>query len=379
MENGEIYLDNNASSRALPEVVKKTAEVLKLAGNPSSPHSCGKNIRNIIEDARARFAAFVGAEPQYIIFTGSGTEANNMALIARTKNPARKKTIIVTTPVEHSSVNKMCSRLAIDGAEIVRARVDGGGLVDMRELEKLIKDGADMVSVQLVNNETGVIQDIENVSALCRENGVLLHTDAAQAPGKMAVDVSTLGVDFATFTGHKFNAPQGCGAIFAGNMLVLNQMLFGGSQEGGFRPGTENAAGIAGMGSAAEARSRSLAADTKRLAEMRDFFENEILSAIPGAMVNGNTERRVCNTSNIMFGGVDGAKLTAVLDSMGVKCSQSSACTTSDPSPSYVLKEMGLSQEQAHSSVRFSFGVDNSMTETEHAAKIVIEARRKCA
>ncbi|WP_462136966.1 cysteine desulfurase family protein [Candidatus Mycalebacterium sp.] len=379
MENGDIYLDNNASSPALPEVVEKMVEVLKLAGNPSSPHSCGKNIRKTIEDARGSFAAFVGAKTESVVFTSSGTEANNMALTVRKENPAHEKTRIVTTPVEHSSVKKMCANLEIGGAEIALARVDGGGLVDMRELEKLIENGADLVSVQWVNNETGVIQDIEKISALCGENGVLLHTDAAQAPGKMAVDVSALGVDFATFTGHKFNAPPGCGAVFAKDMLTLNQMLFGGFQEGGFRPGTENIAGIAGMGAAAEIRRRSLAADTKRLAEMRDFFENEILSAIPDTAVNGDTERRVCNTSNIMFGGVDGANLTAVLNSKGVKCSQSSACTTSDPSPSYVLTEMGISPEQAHSSIRFSFGVGNSMAETRRAVEIVIEACGKCA
>ncbi|QMU55719.1 MAG: aminotransferase class V-fold PLP-dependent enzyme [Candidatus Mycalebacterium zealandia] len=379
MENGYIYLDNNASSRALPEVVEKTVEVLKLAGNPSSPHSCGRNIRKTIEDARRSFAAFVGAETESVVFTSSGTEANNMALIARAKKPAGGKTRIVTTPVEHSSVKKMCASLEIGGAEIARTRVDSGGLVDIRELEKLIKDGAEMVSVQWVNNETGVIQDIESISALCEENGVLFHTDAAQAAGKMAVDVSALGVDFATFTGHKFNAPLGCGAIFAKDMLKLNQMLFGGFQESGFRPGTENMAGIAGIGAAAEIRSRSLAADIKRLAEMRDFFENEILSAIADTTVNGDTERRVCNTSNIMFGGVDGAQLTAVLDSTGVKCSQSSACTTSDPSPSYVLTEMGFSQERANSSIRFSFGVDNSMDETRRAVEIVIQACGKCA
>ncbi len=378
MKNGEIYLDNNASSRPLPEVLKRVAEVLEFAGNASSPHSFGKKIRDIIEDSRNKFAAFVGADPEGTVFTSSGTEANNMAL-ACAVNSGRKKTRIVTTSVEHSSVKKMCSHLEIKGAEIARVGVYADGLADMEELEKQISTGADIVSVQWVNNETGVIQDIERVAEMCRKNGALLHTDAAQAPGKIPVDINALGADFATFTGHKFNALQGCGAIFAKDKLALNQLLFGGFQEGGFRPGTENVAGIAGIGKAAETRSRNLEQTAVRLAEMRDFFEEEILRAVPQTSVNGNTGKRAPNTTNIMFGGKNGAEMTAVLDSLGLKCSQSSACTSFETAPSYVLTAMGLSDAAANSSIRFSFGTDNSMEETQEAVKTVIKAHGKCS
>ncbi len=379
MKKGEIYLDNNASSRVLPEVLEKTFEVLKLGGNPSSPHSCGKTIRDIVENSRNRLAFFVGADPDEIVFTSSGTEANNMALRSLHPKAGRRKMKIVTTSVEHSSVKKTCSSLKLDGAEIICVSVDGDGIADMGAMEKHIEDGADLVSFQWVNNETGVIQDIETVVELCRQNGVTVHTDAAQAPGKLPVDLGALGVDLATLTGHKFNALQGCGAIFVKDKMILNQMLFGGFQEGGFRPGTENIAGIKSMGEAAGIRGRDIAGAAKHLAEMRDFFEGEIIGSTPGSRINGSPEKRAPNTANIMFRGIDGAKMTAVLDSLGVKCSQSSACTTSDPSPSYVLTEMGLSEQEAGSSIRFSFGVDNTIEEARKAANIVKEAHRKCA
>ncbi len=379
MEKKEIYLDNNASSRVLPEVLKKVVEISELGGNPSSLHSFGGKIRDIVEDARNNFATFVGSDPGGVVFTSSGTEANNMALIVSGKNAQRGKNTIVTTPVEHSSVKKMCARLELDGAEIRRVRVDGDGFTDIGELEKEVRAGADIVSVQWVNNETGVIQDMESIARLCAENGVLFHTDAAQAPGKIPVDINALGADFATFTGHKFNALQGCGAICAKDKLVLNQLMFGGLQEGGFRPGTQNIAGITSMGAAAATRGRDIDRAARRLAEMRDFFEEAILSALPRTSVNGSRKRRVPNTVNMMFGGKNGAEMTAVLDSLGLKCSQSSACTSLDPAPSYVLKSMGLSDEEANSSVRFSFGVDNSMEEARRAVEIVIEAHGKCS
>lgn len=377
MKSGEIYLDNNASSRPLPEVIKRVAEVLELAGNASSPHSFGRNIRNIVEDSRSKLAAFVGAMPGEIVFTSSGTEANNMVLASAVKSGG-KKARIVTTSVEHSSVKKMCSHLEINGTEIARVGVDGGGFIDMGDLEKQISTGADLVSVQWVNNETGVIQNMKRVADICRKNGTLLHTDAAQAPGKIPVDIKALGVDFATFTGHKFNALQGCGAVFAKDKLALNQLLFGGFQEGGFRPGTENIAGIAGMGGAAEARSRNLEKTAGHLTEMRNFFEDEILRTVPQTSVNGNREKRAPNTTNIMFRGKDGAKMTAVLDCLGLKCSQSSACTSLETAPSYVLTSMGLSDREANSSIRFSFGTDNSMQEARKAVEIVVRAHRKC-
>lgn len=376
MKSGEIYLDNNASSRVLPGVAEKVAEVLALTGNASSPHSCGREIRREVEEARKLFAAFIGADAEEIVFTSSGTEANNMALVSAVAGVKKPK--VVTTVVEHSSVKKMCSRLEIDGAEVARVGVGGGGIVDMEEMEKQIASGAAIVSVQWVNNETGVIQDVETIAAMCREKGVAFHTDAAQAPGKMPVDSRALGADFATFTGHKFNALAGCGAVFVKDRLMLGQMMFGGFQEGGFRPGTENVAGIAAMGKAAEIRAADVEDTARRLAEMRDFFEKTVLESVAGTSVNGDPERRVPNTANIVFRETDGEKMVAVLDSLGLKCSQSSACTSSDPSPSYVLTAMGLSGEDAKSSVRFSFGVDNKMEDARTAAELVARACAEC-
>ena len=369
----EIYLDNNATSRPLPEVVAAVAEALGRTGNPSSPHGAGRAARELIERSRRDVAAFVGADPEGLIFTSSGTEANNMALLSAAGAGGRAR--VVTTPVEHSSVLKMCSRLEITGAEVVRVGVDGSGIVDMEELEKQIAAGADMVSVQWVNNETGVVQDVALVAEMCRKSGAAFHTDAAQTPGKMPVDTAALGADFVTFTGHKFNAPQGCGAVAVKDRLNLNQMMFGGFQEGGFRPGTENVAGIAGTGAAAGARAKTAAADIERMRAMRDAFEEKVLETVPGANVNGAGGNRAPNTTNLTFLGADGAKMTAALDSLGVRCSQGSACTAFDPSPSHVLTAMGLSLEDAASSIRFSFGVDNTDDDALVAAELVARAR----
>lgn len=373
----EIYLDNNASSRPLPEVVAAVSEALGRAGNPSSPHGAGRVAREIIESSRRDVASFVGADPEGLIFTSSGTEANNMALLSIADGRGRAR--VVTTSVEHSSVLKMCSRLEITGAEVVRVGVDGSGIVDMEELEKQIAAGADMVSVQWVNNETGVIQDTALVAEMCRKSGAAFHTDAAQTPGKIPVDTAALGADFVTFTGHKFNAPQGCGAIAAKDRLGLSQMMFGGFQEGGFRPGTENVAGIAGMGAAARTRGKTAGADMERTRAMRDAFEEKVLETVPGATVNGAGANRAPNTASIAFRGADGAKMTAVLDSLGLRCSQGSACTAFDPSPSYVLTAMGLSREDAASSIRFSFGVDNPDDDALLAAEMVARARAASA
>lgn len=369
-----IYLDNNASSRILPEAAAAVTAALRLTGNASSPHSGGRMAREFVDEARSGLAAFIGADPDGLIFTSSGTEANNMALLS-----AGQKANVVTTDVEHSSVLKMCARLEITGARVSRVSVDGGGSVDMERLEKLTADGADIVSVQWVNNETGVIQNVAAIAEMCKNSGAIFHTDAAQAPGKIPVDAAALGADFLTLTGHKFNAPQGCGAIVARDKLRLNQIMFGGFQEGGFRPGTENVAGIAGMGAAAKTRAKNAAADMERLAAMRDEFELTVLDKVPGASVNGAGRERAPNTTNITFKGTDGPKMTAVLDSMGLMCSQSSACTTFDPSPSYVLTSMGLSERDAHSSIRFSFGVDNTPSETRRAAALVEKAHRMCS
>ena len=371
MEYREIYLDNNATTKPLPEVREEVYKILgDEFGNPSSAHSTGERARRHLANAREKVAALIGTVPSKITFTSSGTESNNMAFYSSTRGKG-KKCRVITTTVEHSSIRKMCSYLCINGVEIKLIKVDPKGIIDLGELREAMNGDTSLVSVQWVNNETGVIQPVVEAGEICRERGVPFHTDAAQAVGKLEMSVEELPFDFLTFTGHKFHGPQGTGVIYTKDKFLLAPILFGGFQEEGFRPGTENLPGIAGLGKAAELRKHDLTRLVARMKELRDRFEAMVLDFVPGTRVNGDTTNRICNTTNIMFGGIDGRKLVRELDGAGVRCSQSSACTNFEVSPSYVLCSMGLSESEAYSSIRFSFSVENTFDEVDAAARLI--------
>ncbi|MGH7885989.1 MAG: cysteine desulfurase family protein, partial [Thermodesulfobacteriota bacterium] len=297
--------------------------------------------------------------------------SNNMVFHSCTKNSNEVRRI-VTTKVEHSSILKMCSHLKINGVKIETVEVDEKGLLIVEDLEKILNQKkASLVSIQWINNETGAIQDIESISKLCKEKETIFHTDAAQAAGKLEINIDKLPVDFLSFTGHKYNAPQGCGVLYAKDRFLLNPILFGGFQEEGFRPGTENLPGIVGIGKASEIRLENLRKLKMKMKELRDRFEAMVLDFIPGTKVNGSTKNRVCNTTNIRFGNLDGRRLIQLLDKRGIRCSQSSACTNFDSTPSYVLLAMGLSEKEAYSSIRFSFSPENTFEEINRAVDII--------
>ena len=372
--SGEIYLDNNATTKPLPEVTEAMREAMGEGfGNPSSAHSAGERARRRMDLARERTSGLVGCSPEDLIFTSSGTESNNMVFYSCTRK--KEKPRVVTTQVEHSSIMKMCSFLELNNVHVEMLEVDGQGVLDIRRLEDAISGKTDLVSVQWVNNETGVMQDMAGISEICRKNGVPLHTDAAQAVGKLEVDLGKLHVDFLSFTAHKISGPQGAAVLYAKDRLLVNPVLFGGFQEEGFRPGTENLPGIAGLGTACETRRARLKRAVEKMRDLRDRFEKTITGSIPDTSVNGGGGERVCNTSNIHFGGTDGRKLVSLLDEAGIRCSQSSACTNFDVTPSYVLTAMGLDEQHAHSSIRFSFCPENTFEEIERAAEII---REKC-
>ena len=371
MEYREIYLDNNATTKPLPEVREEVYKILgNEFGNPSSAHSTGERARRYLANARNRVAELIGSSPSKITFTSSGTESNNMAFYSCTRDKG-KKCRVITSTVEHSSIRKMCSYLCINGVEIKLIRVDSKGLVNLEELKKMINEYTTLVSIQWANNETGVVQPVTEIGEICRESGVPFHTDAAQAVGKMEMRVEDLPLDFLSFTGHKFHGPQGAGAIYSRDKFMLAPIMFGGFQEEGFRPGTENLPGIVGLGKAAELRKKDLIKLISYMKELRDRFEAMVLDFIPGTRVNGDIKNRICNTTNIMFGGIDGRKLVRELDKVGVRCSQSSACTNFEVSPSYVLCSMGLSEKDAYSSIRFSFSVENTYEEIDRAVALI--------
>jgi len=378
----EVYLDNNATTKPLPEVRETMMRVMgEDFGNPSSAHSAGDRVREAMVAAREAVAQLVGAEADQIVFMGSGTEANNTvfnSVVQRTQ--AGKLVRIVTTTVEHSSIVKMCDYLGARGVEVISVPVDLCGQLIWEAMDEAVTPDTDLVSVQWVNNETGAILPVERIARLCQSRGVLFHTDAAQAVGKLPVSVLGLPVDFLTFTAHKFHGPQGVGALYVRSPKELLPLLWGGSQEGGLRPGTENVPGIIGMGTAAQLRLERLEDVQELMASLRDDFEQAVLDRVPDVEVNGDPDMRICNTTNLLFRDVDGQALVARLDQEGVRCSQSSACTNQRPEPSYVLRAMGLSESEAYASIRFSFSEFNTVEDVDdavaHLARLCEQLRR---
>ncbi|MCH7987744.1 MAG: cysteine desulfurase, partial [Planctomycetes bacterium] len=279
---------------------------------------------------------------------------------------------IVTMNVEHSSILKTCEYLMAQGSEVDILPVNASGLIDLDQLEAAVTSETNLVSLQWVNNETGVVQPVEQVSAICQRKGVPFHTDAAQAVGKIPVDLVQLPVDYLTLTAHKFHGPQGVGACFVRSRNKLQPFYFGGDQEYSLRAGTENVPGIVGMGKAAELRQRRFATVVEHVSELRNEFEKRICDLLPDVRINGQAASRVGNTSNLLFVGIDGQALVAHLDQDGIRCSQSSACTNQRPEPSYVLRAMGLSEEEAFASVRFGFSEENTEEEIDFVVERVV-------
>ena len=372
----EIYFDNNATTRPLPPVRDEIMKVMgEDFGNPSSIHSAGERVRNYLLKARQALAGLLGcSDHNKIIFTSSGTEANNLVFYSRSIGSSKKITRILTTAVEHSSILKMCNFLALNNADIEYIKISKEGLVDIDDLKELLKKRpADLVSVQWVNNETGVVQDLKDITDVCAEWEVPFHTDAAQSVGKLEFKTKNMDLDYLTLAGHKFHAPQGIGAVYVKDKISIHPFLFGGFQEEGFRPGTENIPGIVGMGKASEIRNRNMNETIRYMSRIRDTFEDTVLKSIEGTQINGARNNRICNTTNIMFRGIDGRKLLAYLDTRGIRCSQSSACTNFDTAPSYVLRTMGISEEDAYSSIRFSFSEENTDEEVRSAVEIIVK------
>jgi cysteine desulfurase len=362
------YFDNNASTPPLPEVVEAVCVAMGDGyGNPSSIHHRGLHAQRRLAFARGEVAATLGARTDQIRFTSGGTEGNNIVL----KSGRFRR--IITTAIEHPSVLRPAERAAAQGVELVVLPVDADGLVDLDSLHRAIRERPeDLASIQWANSETGVLQPIADVATLCREHGVAVHVDAAQAVGRVPVGLGELPIDFLTFSGHKLHGPPGTGVLFV-REAGLPPLLDGGGQEAGLRSGTENVPGIVGLAAALERRAAGLDRAIAHMRHLRDRFEALMLEAVPGVAINGATAPRVVNTSNLRFSGIDGQALVARLDQSGVLCSQTSACSSHRPEPSHVLTAMGLSEQEAFASVRFSFSVLNVEPEVEQAVSSIRE------
>ncbi len=362
----EIYLDNNATTHLTLEVRDAIyAAVNEQFGNASSEHRSGERSRRAIALARHSVADFLQAPMENVVFGSGVTELNNWIILSLLKRSDANHLVI--SEVEHSSVLETALIAESQGIRVTRIPVDQDGLVNLAAIENSVQSPTALVSVQWVNNETGVIQPVSEIARICSLSGVPFHCDAAQAAGKLELNLSSLNADFVTVSAHKMHGPSGVAAVVIRDRQKLSPMLFGGSQEFGMRPGTENLIGIVGFGVAASIRKKTLSKAMERMSAYRNAFEARVSAQVAKVRTNGSKLHRVCNTTNLMFPDLDGAALVALLDREGIRCSQTSACNSRRPEPSHVLLAMGLTEAEAFSSVRFSFSDQNTLAEVDLA------------
>ncbi len=373
--NAPIYLDYNATTPVDSLVADAIDPYLRQHfGNPSSTHVYGRNAHQAIERAREQVAVLIGAQADEIVFAGCATEANNLAIRGAARALHDKGRHLITSAVEHPSVEQPFQRLSDDGWEVTVIPVDNYGQIDPERLSKALRDDTVLVSIMYANNEVGTIQPIEEIAAITRPRGILLHTDAAQAAGKIPISVDLLGVDFLTLAGHKFYATKGVGALYVRRGTPLQPALVGAGHETGLRPGTENVPAIVGLGEAARIVVEHVPRQTQqRLCLLRELLHAQLVEAIPGLLLNGHPEQRLPNTLNISFPGVDGRDLLALVASE-VAASVGSACHEEGDTVSGVLGAMGIETGQARGAVRLSLGTPSTEEEIRRATKALIAA-----
>jgi cysteine desulfurase NifS len=349
-----IYLDNNATTPVAAEVKKAMLPYLgAVYGNPSAIHDVGTQAREGLENARRQVARLLNAKPRRIIFTGGGSESDNMAIKGIAYAYREKGNHIITSSIEHPAILKTCQFLEKTGYRVTYLKVDKDGIIHPEELSRAITPETILISLMLANNEVGTIQPIKELCRIAHAKGILFHTDAVQAAGKIKIDVENLDVDLLTISGHKFHGPKGIGILYLRKGLEIEPLIHGGKQEKGLRAGTENMPGIIGIGKAAELVLESLK-DNERLKQLRDMLADGIYRIIPEARLNGHPEQRLPNTLNLTLPGLRGESLVIALDQHGISLSSGSACKSGSPDPTHVLIAMGRSVEEAHCSVRFS-------------------------
>jgi cysteine desulfurase len=378
-----VYMDNNATTRVAPEVVEAMMPYLTDAyGNPSSMHTFGGKIGTAVRTARQKVAALLGAEPEEITFTSCGTESDSTAILSALRTYPEKRHVI-TTRVEHPAVKSLCENLeTVTGHKykVTRLKVDSDGMLDMAEYEAALSDDTAIVSVMWANNETGVMFPVEEMASMARQRGILFHTDAVQAVGKLDIKLKELDIDFLSLSGHKLHAPKGVGVLYIKRGTVFVPFLTGGHQETGRRGGTENVASIVALGRACELAGEKMAEENGRVRMLRDKLEEGLLSRVPKSMLNGHKTNRLPNTSNISFEYVEGEAILLHMNQHRICASSGSACTSGSLEPSHVLRAMGVPFTAAHGSIRFSLSVYNTEDEIDFVVEkmpAIIESLRK--
>lgn len=370
----KIYLDNNATTRLDDDAFDAMIPFFKEEyGNAFSLHLFGRETGKAVAESRKVIADLLGVLPEEIIFTGSGTEGDNLAIrgVARAyKN--RGKHIIVSS-IEHPGVRNTCKDLEKEGFEITVLNVDKNGVVDLEQLKSAIKDETILISVMHANNETGVIQPIEEIGKIAKENKILFHVDAVQSMGKIEINPKEMGIDLLVFTAHKFYGPKGVGALYVRNGVRLGKVITGGGQERKLRPGTTNTPLIVGMAKALEKAYAEREEENKRVGELRDYFEEQISARIPEIVINGKDVPRLPGTSSITFKYVEGESILLSLSMKGIAVSSGSACSSDELQASHVLLAMGIPAEFAHGTIRFSLGKYNTKEEIDYTIEAVVE------
>ena len=370
----KIYLDNNATTRLDDDAFDAMIPFFKEEyGNAFSLHLFGRETGKAVAESRKVIANLLGVLPEEIIFTGSGTEGDNLAIrgVARAyKN--RGKHIIVSS-IEHPGVRNTCKDLEKEGFEITVLNVDKNGVVDLEQLKSAIKDETILISVMHANNETGVIQPIEEIGKIAKENKILFHVDAVQSMGKLEINPKEMGIDLLVFTAHKFYGPKGVGALYVRNGVRLGKVITGGGQERKLRPGTTNTPLIVGMAKALEKAYAERKEENKRVGELRDYFEEQISARIPEIVINGKNVPRLPGTSSVTFKYVEGESILLSLSMKGIAVSSGSACSSDELQASHVLLAMGIPAEFAHGTIRFSLGKYNTKEEIDYTIEAVVE------
>jgi cysteine desulfurase len=366
-----IYLDHNATTPVDPAVLEAMLPFFSGEfGNASSIHTFGQRARAAVETAREQVAALLNARPQEIVFTSGGTESDNHA-ICGVVNAAPAAKHVITSSIEHEAVLNTCQWLETQGVAVTYLTVNRDGLIDLEALREAIRPETVLITVMHANNELGTVQPLAEIGRIAAEADVYLHTDAVQSAGKLPTDVKALQLDLLSLSGHKLYAPKGIGALFIKGGTRLRQFLYGGHHQRGFRPGTENVAGIVGLGKAAGLARAALAADSQRISTLRDKLEQGLLSRIPDSRANAVSAPRTPNTCNVTFPGIEGEALIIALDLKGLACSTGAACSSGAVEPSHVLTAIGLPAAEARASIRFSLGRHTTLAEIDAALEIV--------
>lgn len=367
-----IYLDHNATTPVAPEVLAAMLPYFAEGfGNASSIHSFGQTARAATEAARHEVAELIGAREGEIVFTSGGTEADNLAIFGTLAASSRPQTHVITSRIEHHAVLHSCQELERRGVAVTYLPVGAAGIVDPDDVRRALTADTVLITIMQANNELGTIQPIVEIAAIAAEHGITMHTDAVQTVAKIPVDVRRLGVGLLSLSAHKFYGPKGVGALYVKKGTRLKPILYGGHHERDYRAGTENVPGIVGLGRAAQLARENLATDAARLTSLRDRLESSLLEAIANSGVNGDRARRVPNTSNLYFEGVEGEALVIALDLKGVACSTGAACASGAVEPSHVLTAIGSTPARARGSLRLSLGRSTTAEDLDYVLEFL--------